>query len=49
LRSHCACRVAVPAQCDRLIRLRDGAVIDDIALSDGYPADEVLRRVGQLG
>jgi putative ABC transport system ATP-binding protein len=39
----------VAAQCDRLIRLRDGAVIDDIALSDGYPADEVLRRVGQLG
>jgi putative ABC transport system ATP-binding protein len=39
----------VAAQCDRLIRLRDGAVIDDIALSGGYPADEVLRRVGQLG
>jgi putative ABC transport system ATP-binding protein len=39
----------VAAQCERLVRLRDGAVIDDIDLSDGYPADEVIRRVGQLG
>jgi putative ABC transport system ATP-binding protein len=39
----------VAARCERLIRLRDGAIIDDIDLTDGYPADEVLRRVGQLG
>jgi putative ABC transport system ATP-binding protein len=39
----------VAAQCERLIRLRDGAVIDDINLTDGYPADEMIRRVGQLG
>ena len=39
----------VAAQCERLIRLRDGAVIDDIALSGAYPAEEVLRRAGQLG
>jgi putative ABC transport system ATP-binding protein len=39
----------VAAQSERMIRLRDGAVIDDIALSAGYPAEEVLRRVGQLG
>jgi putative ABC transport system ATP-binding protein len=37
------------AGCDRMIRLRDGAVVDDIELADGYPADETLRRVGQLG
>jgi hypothetical protein len=32
-----------------LIRLRDGAVADDIALTQGYPVDEIIRRVGQLG
>jgi len=39
----------IAARCDRLIRLRDGAVIDDIAIADGYPVDETIRRVGQLG
>jgi putative ABC transport system ATP-binding protein len=39
----------VAAQCERLIRLRDGAVVDDIELADGYPVDDVIRRVGQLG
>jgi len=39
----------VAAQCERLIRLRDGAVVDDFELASGYPADEVIRRVGQLG
>jgi hypothetical protein len=32
-----------------LIRLRDGAVVDDIALTDVYAVEEVIRRVGQLG
>ena len=39
----------VAARCERLIRLRDGAIVDDIDLSGGTPADAVLRRVGQLG
>jgi putative ABC transport system ATP-binding protein len=39
----------IAAQRERLIRLRDGAVIDDIELSGGSPADEVIRRVGQFG
>ncbi len=39
----------VAAQCERLIRLRDGAVVDDIELADGYPVDDVIRRAGQLG
>jgi putative ABC transport system ATP-binding protein len=39
----------VAAQCERLIRLRDGAVVDDIELEDSYAADEVIRRIGQLG
>ena len=39
----------VAARCERLIRLRDGAVVDDIDLTNGYPAEDVIRRVGQLG
>ncbi len=39
----------VAAHAERLIRLRDGAVTDDIALTGGYPVDDVIRRVGQLG
>jgi putative ABC transport system ATP-binding protein len=39
----------IAARCDRLIRLRDGAVIDDIEIAAGPPADETIRRVGQLG
>jgi putative ABC transport system ATP-binding protein len=39
----------VAAHAERLIRLRDGAVIDDIALTEGYPVDDVIRRVAQLG
>jgi len=34
----------IAARCDRMIRLKDGAVIDDIQLSDGDPADEAIRR-----
>jgi putative ABC transport system ATP-binding protein len=39
----------IAARCERLIRLRDGAVVDDIDLSEGYPAEDVIHRVGQLG
>jgi len=39
----------VAAHAERLIRLRDGAVVDDIALTHGYPVEDVIRRVGQLG
>jgi putative ABC transport system ATP-binding protein len=39
----------VAAHCERLVRLRDGAVVDDIDLTGGYPAEEMIRRVGQLG
>ncbi len=39
----------VAAHAERLIRLRDGAVVDDIALSQVYPVEDVIRRVGQLG
>lgn len=39
----------VAAHAERLVRLRDGAVVDDIDLTGGYPAEEMIRRVGQLG
>ncbi len=39
----------VAAQCERMIRLRDGAVVDDVDLTGEYPAEETIRRVGQLG
>src|SRR5262249_4454184 len=47
----------IAARCERLIRLRDGAVVDDIDLAIGYdtarafgsPAEDMIRRVGQLG
>jgi putative ABC transport system ATP-binding protein len=39
----------IAARCDRLIRLRDGAVIDDIEITGGRPVEETIRRTGQLG
>jgi putative ABC transport system ATP-binding protein len=39
----------IAARSERLIRLRDGAVVDDIELSGGYPVEDVIRQVGQLG
>ena len=39
----------IAASCDRLIRLRDGAVTDDIEIADGHPVDETIRRISQLG
>jgi putative ABC transport system ATP-binding protein len=39
----------VAAQCERLVRLRDGAVVDDIDLAEGYSVEDMMRRVGQLG
>jgi putative ABC transport system ATP-binding protein len=39
----------IAAYSERMIRLRDGAVVDDIELTEGYPAEEMIRRVGQLG
>jgi putative ABC transport system ATP-binding protein len=39
----------VAASAERLIRLRDGTVVDDIALTQGTAVEEVIRRVGQLG
>ena len=39
----------VAARSQRLIRLRDGAVVDDIRLTRDRPVQDVIRQVGQLG
>jgi putative ABC transport system ATP-binding protein len=39
----------IAARSERLIRLRDGAVVDDIDLTEEYPAEDVIRHVGRLG
>ena len=39
----------IAARAERLIRLRDGAVADDIQLTGDRPAQDVIRQVGQLG
>ena len=39
----------VAAHGDRLVRLRDGVVVDDIDLSHAESAESMIRRVGQLG
>ena len=39
----------IAARCDRLIRLRDGAITDDLDLTGEDSAEQTIRRVGQLG
>ena len=39
----------IAARSERLIRLRDGQLAEDIDLADGYPAQDVVRRAPQLG
>jgi putative ABC transport system ATP-binding protein len=39
---------AVAARCDRVVRLRDGAIVDDRTLAAGDDPDATLRRVGGL-
>ncbi len=39
----------IAARAERLIRLRDGAVIDDIQLTTGQPGQDIIRHISQLG
>jgi putative ABC transport system ATP-binding protein len=39
----------IAARADRLIRLRDGAVMDDIRLAQDPPARDIIRHISQLG
>jgi len=39
----------IAARSERLIRLRDGAVIDDIQLAGDHPVQDLIRHISQLG
>ena len=39
----------IAARAERLIRLRDGAVVDDLQLTQDRPVEEVIRHISQLG
>ncbi len=39
----------IAARSERLIRLRDGAVIDDIQLIRDRPVQDIIRHISQLG
>jgi len=39
----------IAARAERLIRLRDGVVVDDLELTGDRPVQDVIRHVGQLG
>jgi len=39
----------IAARSERLIRLSDGAIIDDIQLTRELPVEDIIRHVGQLG
>ncbi len=39
----------IAARAERLIRLRDGAVVDDIQLTADRPVEDLIRRISQLG
>ena len=39
----------IAARSERLIRLRDGAVIDDIQLTQDRPVQDIIRHISQLG
>ena len=39
----------IAARAERLIRLRDGAVVDDIQLIGDRPAQDIIRHISQLG
>ena len=38
----------IATRCDRIVRLQDGKVIDDMVLSPGVGADEVLSKITRL-
>ncbi len=38
----------VASRCDRVVRLRDGAVVDDVRVPKSLPAPDVLGQIGRL-
>lgn len=39
---------SVAARCDRIVRLRDGRILDDLPVGQRRSADEMLERIGRL-
>ena len=39
----------IAARAERLIRLRDGAVVDDLQLTQDRPVEDIIRDISQLG
>jgi putative ABC transport system ATP-binding protein len=39
----------IAARAERLIRLRDGAVVDDLQLTQDRPVEDIIRHISQLG
>lgn len=39
----------IVSRCDRIVRLRDGRVVDDLIVSHRVEPDELLDRIGRLG
>jgi len=40
--------VLVAARCDRIIRLLDGQVLDDVEVTAGTDPDELLQRIARM-
>jgi putative ABC transport system ATP-binding protein len=38
----------IASRCDRIVRLRDGRVVDDVAVAASVDVDEILGRIGRL-
>jgi putative ABC transport system ATP-binding protein len=39
---------SIAARCDRMLRLRDGQLVDDMDLTSGHPTDATLARINTL-
>lgn len=39
----------IVSRCDRVVRLRDGRVVDDVTVSHAAKSDDLLNRIGRLG
>jgi putative ABC transport system ATP-binding protein len=38
----------VASRCDRIVRLRDGRLVDDVTVTDTIDADHLLGRMGRI-